>query len=131
MLKYEPTDPAQNLNFQYVPSSAVSVGATMLVFAPNNPRLDIIQAAGTVIPEGTGAPVFITLPSNSDTNQSVVVQARNFNRIVPIRLTLLPASGDPVRYDGQVDNSTINPAQTTINVGLPANTRVNVQVWTQ
>jgi hypothetical protein len=34
-------------------AGALSVGGFLTVFPPNNPRLDIIAAAGTTIPEGT------------------------------------------------------------------------------
>ena len=92
---------------------------------------DILEAAGTTIPEGTGGPVSVQLPFNSDTNRTVIVQARNFNASVPIRVSLIPESGDPITYDAQIDNAAANPAQTTVNVGFPLNTRVNVQVWTR
>ena len=132
IFRFEPTNAAQdNIGFSFQPAAVASVGSAMVVFPPNNPRLDIVQAAGSTIPEGTNGSVFVELPFGSDTNQTVVVQARNFNSNVAIRLVLTPAAGDPISYDAQIDNVAANPAQVTVNVGIPINTVVNVNAWTR
>jgi hypothetical protein len=132
ILRFEPTNAAQdNIGFTFVPSAVASVGSAMVVFPTNTPRLDILQAAGRVIPEGTNGPVFVELPFGSNTNQTVVVQARNFNTNVLIRLVLTPQSGDPLSYDSQIDNQSVNPAQVTVPVGIPINTIVTVNAWTR
>jgi len=129
---YEPTNAVQdNIGFNFQPSSSATIGSAMVVFPPNNPRLDILQAAGRTIPEGTNAPVFVELPFGSDTNQTVVVQARNFSTNVAIRVVLTPAAGDPISYDAEINNLAANPAQTTVNVGIPLNTVVRVNAWTR
>ncbi len=132
IFRFEPTNAVQNnIGFNFQPANITSVGSAMIVFPPNSPRLNILQAAGTTIPEGTNGPVFVELPFGSNTNQTVVVQARNFGTNVNIRVVLTPAAGEPISYDAQVDNLTTNPGQTTVNVGIPLNTVVGVNAWTR
>src|SRR5688572_5968860 len=103
----------------------------MIVFPPNRPPLDSLQPAGAAIPEGNNAPVFVERPFGSATNRTVVVQARNFGMHVPIRVVLTPAAGDPISYDAHINNLSANPAQVTVNVGIPINTVVAVNPWTR
>lgn len=110
---------------------APSIGANLVVFPSPIPRLDIVEAAGTTIPEGTNGPVTIQLPFNSTTNRTVTVQARDFNAVVPISVALTPDAGRAVVYQGTIDNLAGNPAQTTINVTVPVNTVVTVNAWTR
>jgi len=131
IFRFEPTNVVDNIGFNFQPLNVASVGSAMVVFPPNSPRLDILQAAGTAIPEGNNAPVFVELPFGSSTNRTVVVQARNFGTNVPIRVVLTPAAGDPISYDAQINNLTANPAQVTVNVGIPINTVVAVNAWTR
>ena len=132
IFKYEPTEPATfNMSFNFLPANVTAVGATMIVFPPNSPRLDLVQAAGTSIAEGTGSLVRVQLPFGTDTNQTVVVQARNFNAVVPIRVVLTPDSGDSISYDAQIDNAAANPATITVNAGFPINQLVKVHAWTR
>jgi hypothetical protein len=44
---------------------------------------------------------------------------------------LTPAAGDPITYDAQINNLAANPAQVTVNVGIPINTVVAVNAWTR
>jgi len=108
-----------------------SVGAFMVVFPNPVPRLDILNAAGTAIPEGNPEPVLIQLPFGSDTNRTVTVQARDFNASTPIRVVLTPESGDPRVYDTTIDNAAANPSTATVNVTVPVNTKVAVNAWTR
>jgi hypothetical protein len=108
-----------------------SVGANMIVFPTNSPRLDIIQVAGTNITVGTSAPVFFMLPQGSSTNQTVRVQASNFGGLVPIRVVLTPDNGPSSSFDAQIDNSTTNPASVTVPVVVPVNVQVQVNAWTR
>ncbi|HTD86160.1 MAG TPA: hypothetical protein VK850_06250 [Candidatus Binatia bacterium] len=108
-----------------------SIGANLVVFPTPIPRLDIVEAAGTTIPEGTNAPVTIQLPFNSTTNRTVTVQARDFNAVVLIAVALTPDAGRAVVYQGTIDNLASNPAQTVINVTVPVNTVVSVNAWTR
>lgn len=131
IFKYEPTDLSLNLDLKYIPVTVASVGSTMIVFPPNAPRLDITQAAGNSIAEGTPSAVRIQLPFGTDPNQNVTVQAKNFKAKVPIRVVLTPPSGDAINYDAEVDNTTANPATATVNVKFPINQLVQVSAWTK
>jgi len=73
----------------------------------------------------------IELPLGSSTNRTVTVQARNFAASVPIRVALIPESGEMVTYDSVVENTTTNPATAVVNVTVPVNVKVEVQVWTR
>lgn len=119
---------ALNLGFD---PTYMSLGSFLKVFPDVPSRLDITQAAGTTIPEGTAGPVIVELPFGSTTNRTVTVQARDFGAIVPIRVVLTPESGDPLVYDAQIDNAAANPASQTVNVTVPVNTRVAVHAWTR
>jgi hypothetical protein len=108
-----------------------SIGANMASFPTPLPRLDVIEAAGTVISEGTGAPVAIQLPFGSTSNRTVTVQARDFNASVPINVVLTPDSGNSVTYPATIDNQSANPAQTVVNVTVPVNVLVTIHAWTR
>jgi hypothetical protein len=108
-----------------------SLGSFMTVFPPGNPRLDITQAAGTVIPEGTNTPVTVSLPFGSSTNRTVTVQARNFGEVVPIELALVSEIGQTVRIQTNIDNTTVNPATVTVPVAFQINTPTTVKAWTR
>lgn len=132
IFRFEPTNAAvDNIGFNFQPSDVASIGSAMVVFPPNNPRLDILQAAGTTVPEGTNGTVFVELPFGASTNQTIIVQARNFSTNVAIRVVLTPASGDPISYDADINNTTANPAQIIVPVGIPLNTVVAVNAWTR
>jgi hypothetical protein len=131
LLKVDPVDGSQFLAISYVPGTVATVGSNLLVFPPNNPRLDVVQAAGTNIAEGSVQPVIVLLPIDAPTAQAVRVQARNFSAAVPIRVALIPESGDATFFDSTIDNTTTNPATATVNVTMPTNVKVNVQVWTR
>ena len=120
-----------NLQLSLIPAAGSSVGSTMFVFPTPIPRLDLIEAAGTVIPEGNPDPVYIQLPFGSTTDRTVTVQARDFGAVVPIRVTLTPDSGDPIVYDDSIDNAAANPAQKSVNVVMPVNVQVHIGVWTR
>jgi hypothetical protein len=118
-----------SLSLTYQPLSAVSVGTFMAVFPPVAGRLDIVQAAGQTIAEGSG-PVEILLPFGTSPNQTVTIRARDFSGVVPIEVVLTPSSGEREVVQGQITMST-NPAEATINVTLPVNTRTRVSAWTR
>lgn len=105
-----------------------SVGNYMVVFPSN--RLDLINVAGTAIDEGS-LPVTIQLPNGSPTNQTVTVQARNFNGSVPIQIAVTPQNGPRVIYSTNINNSAANPATVTVNIIVPVSTPVTVRAWTQ
>jgi len=120
----------RSLALNLVPSSVATIGANMVAIPTNAPRLNITQAAGNTIPEGTNSPVFFMLPQGASTNQTVTVQARNFNALVPIRVVLTPDNGPSSSYDTNIDN-TVSPALVTVPVVVPVNVQVHVNAWTR
>ena len=120
-----------NLSFAVNPPAASSIGAAMFLFPNPIPRLDVISAAGQTIPVGNANPVTVVLPFGSSTNSTITVQAKDFIGIVPIKVVLTPENGLPSSFLSQIDMSTGNPAQTTINVSFPVNVRTIVNAWTR
>ncbi len=117
------------LRFDPHRSEAFSVGSFMTVFPPNNPRLDIVEAAGTTIAEGTDSPVIVNLPFGTDPNRTITVQARNFQAAVPIEVVLTPDNGPSVLVKAEINNSAANPAIVKVPVTFPVNTLVSVNAW--
>jgi hypothetical protein len=125
-------DCQDRLAFRSLNTTAATVtrGSQMFVFPQVVPRLDILQAAGQTIPEGAPNGVQIELPVGSPTNQTVVIQGRNFTGLVPITVAITPETGPSAWYPGQLDMSSGNPAQTTVNVTIPAGVVSRLLVWT-
>lgn len=119
-----------NLALRYNRTEHTTIGSMMVVVPAPMPRLDVVQAAGTDIPVGSG-PVQVLLPFGADPNVTVVVQASDFNAVVPIRVSLTPDNGVATEYDTDIDNAAANPATTTVNVTLPINTQTTIRVWTR
>jgi hypothetical protein len=109
---------------------ASSIGGNLLVFPPTTPTLSVVEAANNTIPVGSD-PVVFTLPFGANTNQTIRIQARDFARNVPIRVTLTPDSGERRVFDAEVDNTTANPAVVDVSVTVPINTLVTVHCWTR
>ena len=103
----------------------------MQVFPPNNPALRIVSVAGQAVAQNPASPVYILLPFGSNMTVPVVVEANNFSQNVPIRVALTPEQGDRVNHDASIDNTTVNPAQTTVNVDFTAGISTRVDVWTR
>lgn len=121
----------RDLRITFTDGRFATVGANMFVNAPNAPRLDITEAAGTVIPEGAPAGVHLQLPFGSTPDRTVTVQARNWGRKVPIRVVITPDSGDPISKDAEIDNAAANPATVVVPVTLPVNSLVTIHAWTR
>ncbi|MDB6036538.1 MAG: hypothetical protein JWM99_379 [Verrucomicrobiales bacterium] len=111
-------------------SGVSSIGGNLLVFPSTTPTLTVTEAAGNPIPNGSG-PVVFTLPFGSSPNRTIKIQARDFARNVPIRVTLTPDSGSILTFDAEVNNSTANPAVVDVPVTVPVNTLVTVHCWTR
>lgn len=116
------------LNFSITGVS--SIGGNLLVFPPTVPTLTVTEAAGNTVTNGSG-PVVFTLPFGSTTNRTIRIQAQDFARSVPIRVTLTPDSGAQRVFDANVDNTTVNPAVVDVPVTVPVNTLVTVHCWTR
>lgn len=118
------------LNLNFLPDGSTSVGSLMLVDPEPLPRLDIVHVAGGDIPVGSG-PVTRLLSFGSNPEQPVTVQATGFGSIVPITVVLTPDNGPAASFEGQIDNTTQNPASTTITATFPVNVQTTVHVWTR
>lgn len=103
----------------------------MFVFPEPLPKLSVTSAAGNPIPEGATAPIDLFLPVGTSPSQTITIRARDFGQSLPIRLSLCPESGDAIIYDTTIDNAAANPADATVNVVLPVNQQVRLQVWTR
>lgn len=121
-----------SVNLIFTPGSHVATFGANLFVAPSTlPRLDLVNAAGTDIPLGTGNTVQVQLPFNSDTNRTVTIRAQDFNADVPIRVTLTPDSGSRTVIDTNIVNTAQNPATLVIPVSLPVNNLVTIHAWTR
>ncbi len=108
-----------------------SVGSFMIVFPTPVPRLDVVEAAGTAIAEGSG-PVVLQLPFGSSPNRTIKVQARDFNARVPVTLMLTPDHGQRIVITNVINNlAPNNPASVTIDVVLPVNEQTTVNVFSK
>lgn len=120
------------LTLQFQPLNFTTVGANMFVSPSVIPRLDLVNAAGTDIPLGTGNTVQVQLPFNSDTNRTVTIRAQDFGADVPVRIVLTPDSGPRTVIDTNIVNTAAqNPATLVVPVSLPVNNLVTIQAWTR
>lgn len=95
------------------------------------PRLELVSVAGHDLPTNNVATGFILLPNGSASEQPVVVRARNFGTRVPVSVVLQPDNGPSSEVPATIDNTTSNPATATVNVTVPANSPVRINVWTR
>jgi hypothetical protein len=119
-----------SLNFDFVPDDTATVGGFMVVFPNPFPRLDIIEAAGRAVPLDSG-PTQVLLLAGSPASQVIKVAARDFRQNVPIRVVLTPDNGPSQSFDAEINNTTANPAEVSVNVNFPANVLTHVHVWTR
>ena len=108
-----------------------TLGHVMVVFPNPMPKLSVSNAAGTAIAENTTSPVSVILPTGTNPSQTIQVRARDFGSVVPVRVRLVPESGDATTYDGTIDNTVNNPATVNIAVTMPINTGVRIEVFTR
>lgn len=118
------------IRFAFRDNSVTTIGGNMLVAPPVLGRLDTVEVAGNAIPLGS-APLTFTLPFGSNPQSTVKIQARDFGRVVPIRVVLTPDSGVPIIADAEIDNLAANPAVVAVPVTIPVNTPVIVHCWTR
>lgn len=119
-----------NINFNFQNSSVTTVGGNLLAIQPVVPTLATIEAAGQAVAQG-GGPVTFTLPFGSTPDRTVKIQARDFGRVVPIRVMLTPDSGSRITVDSEIDNTTENPAVVEVPITVPVNTLVTIHAWTR
>jgi hypothetical protein len=112
-------------------SAPDSIGSVMVVFPTPLPKLSISNATGTAVAENVVGPVSVILPAGTNPSQTIQVRARDFGSVVPIRVRLVPESGDATTFDATIDNTVNNPATTNVPVTLPINTGVRIEVFTR
>ena len=117
------------LQRQVEPPFALSIGSVLLARLNPEPRLDLVEVAGTAIAEDTASLVQITLPTGSNPNRTVTVQAKNFGTKIPVEVVLTPDSGSPVVARVEIDNTSVNPAKLAVPVTFPVNVGVTVNAW--
>ncbi len=115
----------------FIQAGKWTVGTRMLTGLDDPRRLDIIEAAGTTIPVGTGSRVSITLPIGASTNQVVTVRASGFTNDVPITLVVIPENGASTRYPSVITVTGGNPGTNTMTVTLPVDAVTYLQVWSK
>jgi hypothetical protein len=106
-------------------------GANMVVFPQNLPELRVIQAAGTNIAPTQVDPVFVLLPAGAPATQTVTVQAKNFNAIVPLVAVVTPEAGDRATFNFEIDNTSGAASSGSVQVQIPAGVSTRIDVWTR
>jgi hypothetical protein len=119
-----------NINFNFQTAGVTTVGGNLIALQPVIPTLATVEAAGNPVAQG-GGPVTFTLPFGSTPNRTVKIQAKDFGRLVPIRVTLTPDSGSPVTVDAEIDNTGPGAAIVEVPITVPVNTLVTVHAWTR
>lgn len=111
------------------PQQALSYGAMLATGLEGTaPRLAVLKVAGR---DTTTNATPVILPNGSAPEQAVVIEASNFGTKVPISVVINPDNGPQVTVDTEIDNTATNPATKTINVPIPANTPIKLNVWTR
>ena len=139
VIKVEPGDITQKLALSY--NGSITIGSTLVVFAPNNPRLDIIAINDEnnnllqAIPQGTQGPVTVTLPSGTGFNVKIVVAAQGFRadntiNTVNVNVAVIPESGTSVIYNGSITGTVgLAGSASGIAAQIPPNVKCTLQVW--
>jgi hypothetical protein len=114
------------------PSFAISYGSMMATgLEGGRPQLSVVSFADKQTGTNVLAPLNVILPNGSDSNQPVTIRAENFGTVVPVAVVLTPDNGPRTVIPTEIDNRTQNPATRTLSVPVPANTPVQVRVWTR
>lgn len=103
----------------------------MVVSPPNLPELRVTRAAGTDIALTQTDPVFVILPAGAPATQTVQVQAKNFNSVVPLVAVVTPEAGERQTYNFDIDNSAGGASKGSVDVQIPAGVSTRVDVWTR
>lgn len=108
----------------------VSQGAQMFVDPPTTPALNIIEAAGQVIPAPATAGVQVNLPAGASANRQVKVAATGFTTTVPIVVVVTPETGHSTTYNADIPIAG-GTGQTTVDVVIPAGGVTQIHAWTR
>jgi hypothetical protein len=108
---------------------SLSVGKNMLIFPPNLPILEIIEAAGQAVDPKQSTT--LALPSGIPTEQPVKVRATNFGGVAKLKVVLTPERGAQTSYDLDIANPGPDPAIGTATVTFPGSALTRIDVWTR
>ena len=106
-----------------------SVGKNMMIFPPNLPTLEIIEAAGLTVNPAQSAT--LSLPSGIPTQQPVKVRATNFGGVAKLKVVLTPERGPQQSYDLDITNPGPDAAVGTATVEFPGSALTRIDVWTR
>ena len=70
-----------------------SVGRSMFIFPPSNPRLFFVNAAGQAVDPSTLSAVNVNLPTAGNTVREFTVRGENFLGDVPVTAVAIPENG--------------------------------------
>lgn len=124
---------SNSMSFHPTDSSAIyaTFGANMVVFPTNLPELRVTKAAGQDIALTQVDPVFVLLPAGAPATQTVQVQVKNFNSIVPLVAVVTPEAGDRTTFNFDVDNTAGGATTGSVQVQVPAGVSTRIDVWTR
>ena len=110
-----------------------AVGSLMVtgLNLPGAPRLGVVQLGSQALVAGESGVVSVMLPPGASTNQTLVVEAANFGRKVPVTVALIPDSGARVSVAAEIDNAAGGVTRATVPVSFPLNVTTRVAVWTR
>lgn len=111
-------------------TGVASRGAQMYVFPTVVPRLDIIEAAGQLIPFPPTSGVSVVLLVGTPTNQIIRVQAKDFTNDVPITVAVIPNDRPTSNYLATI-TMTNNPSVVSVPVTLAVDSTNRIMVWTR
>jgi hypothetical protein len=121
-----------NLNLSNTDSAGYATfGANMVVTPANLPELRITKAAGQDIALTQTDPVFVLLPAGAPPTQTIEVQAKNFNSVVPLVAVLTPEAGERTSYNFDINNTAGGATTGSVQVQIPAGVSTRVDVWTR
>ena len=107
-----------------------SLGKNMIIFPPNLPTLEIIEAAGQPVVNPAQSAT-LSLPSGIPTQQPVKVRATNFGGTAKLKVVLTPERGPQVSYDLDIPNPGPDSAIGTAPVVFPGSMLTRIDVWTR
>ena len=108
-----------------------SIGANMVVFPPDIPKLEIVELGGQVIDPESETPVLVGLGQAAAAQQDVRVRATNFGDTAQAKVIVIPEFGDTASFDIDIPNPGPGPGEATVTVDVPANVLSHVYVVTR
>lgn len=108
-----------------------TVGSHMVVFLDPMPQLLLTEVAGRTV-DNPDQVFRVLLPVDSPTEQTVQVEASNFDGNVPILVVLTPDNGERRVFEATMDNGPgNNPATVEVRVEFLPNVQTTLHVWTR